>query len=43
MINFYLNQDEDEVTSVNTVDIRSINWKDDLMKKTIPWVIEDDE
>ena len=43
MINFYLNQDEDEVTSVSTVHIRSINWKDDLMKKTIPWVIEDDE
>ena len=43
MINSYLNQDEDEVTSVNTVDIRSINWKDNLMEKAVSWVIEDDE
>ena len=42
-INSYLNQDEYEVTSVNTADIRCINWKDNLMEKTIPWVIEDDE
>ena len=42
-INSYLNQDEYEVTSVNTADIRCINWKDNLMEKTIPFVIEDDE
>ena len=42
-INSYLNQDEYEVTSVNTADIRCINWKHNLMEKTIPWVIEDDE
>ena len=42
-INSYLNQDEYEVTSVNTADIRCINWKDNLMEKTIPWVIEGDE
>ena len=42
-INSYLNQDEYEVTSVNTADIRCINWKDNLMEKTIPWVTEDDE
>ena len=42
-INSYLNQDEYEVTSVNTADIRCINWKENLMEKTIPWVIEDDE
>ena len=43
MINSYLNHDEDEVTSVNTADIRCINWKDNLMEKTIRWVLEDDE
>ena len=39
--NSYQNQDEDAVTSVNTVDIRSINWREDLRGKTICCVIED--
>ena len=35
----YLNQDKDVVNSVN---IRSINWKGDLREKAIRCVIEDD-
>ena len=33
-IDSYLNQDEDAVISVNMVDIRSINWKEDLKEKS---------
>ena len=42
-VNTYLHQDKYEVTSVNTVDIRSINWKEDLREKPILCVIEDDD
>ena len=41
-IDAYQNQEEDASTSVNTVDIRSINWREDLRKKAIGRVIEDD-
>ena len=42
-VDFYLNQDEDAVTSVNTVDIHSINWKEDMREKTICFAIEGDD
>ena len=42
MITLCLNQDKDEVTSVKTVNICSINWKDNLREIAILWVIEDD-
>ena len=29
----YLNQDEDAIISVNTVDIHSINWKEKIREK----------
>ena len=42
-VDSYLNQDKESVTSVNSVDIRSINWKEDLREKAIRCVIEDDD
>ena len=42
-VDFYLNQDEDAVTSVNTVDIYSMNWKEDMSEKTIYFAIEGDD
>ena len=39
-VDFKLKQDED---LTNMVDIRSINWKEDLREKTIRCVIEDDD
>ena len=42
-VDFYLNQDEDAITSVNAVDIRSINWKENLREKTICCAIENDD
>ena len=41
-IDSFLNQDKDVVTSVNTVDIRSIYRKEDPREKTICCVIKDD-
>ena len=32
-VDSYLNQDEDAVTSVDTVDIHSMNWREDMMEK----------
>ena len=43
IVGSYLNQDEHGVTSINTVDIHSINWKEDLREKAIHCVIEDDD
>ena len=42
-INSYLNQDEDAVTSVHAVNIRSINSKENLREKVICCVIKDDD
>ena len=42
-VDCYLNQDESGVTSVIAVDIRSINWKEELREKAIRCVIQDDE
>ena len=42
-VDSYLNQDEDAVTSVDTVDIHSMNWRENMMEKAIRFVIEDDE
>ena len=39
----YLNQDQDAVISVSTVDIRCINWKEEMREKEIRWVIEVDD
>ena len=39
-VDSYLNQDEDGVTSVNTVDIHSMNWKEDMSEKAIRFAIE---
>ena len=39
-VDFELKEDED---LINMVDIRSINWKEDLREKTIRCVIEDDD
>ena len=39
----YLNQDEDAVTSVNTVDMHSMNWKEDMREKAIRFTIEGDD
>ena len=41
-VDSYLNQDEDAVTSVDTVDIHSMNWREDLMEKEIRFAIEED-
>ena len=42
-VDSYLNQDEDDVTSVNTVDIHSMNWKEDIREKAICFAIEGDD
>ena len=42
-VDSYLNQDEDAVTSVNTVDIHSMNWKEDMREKAICFAIEADD
>ena len=42
-VDSYLNQDEDVVTSVNMVNIHSINWKDDMREKAIRLAIEGGE
>ena len=42
-VDSYLNQDEDAVTSVNTVDIHSVNWKEDMREKAIRFAIEGDD
>ena len=42
-VDSYLNQDEDAVTSVNTVDIHSMNWKEDIREKAICFAIEGDD
>ena len=39
----YLNQGEGAVTSVNTVDIHSMNWKEDMREKAIRLAIEGDD
>ena len=40
-VDSYLNQDEDAVTSVDTVDILSMNWREDMMEKSICFAIEE--
>ena len=42
-VNSYLNQDEDAVTSVNTVDIHSMNWEEGMREKAILFSIEGDD
>ena len=42
-VDFYLNQDENAVTSVDTVDINSMNWREDMMEKGIRFAIEEDD
>ena len=42
-VDSYLNQDEDVVTSVDTVDIDSMNWREDMMEKAIPFVNEEND
>ena len=42
-VDSYLNQDEGAVTSVNTVDIHSMNWKEDMREKAIRFAIEGDD
>ena len=42
-VDSYLNQDEDAVTSVDTVDIHSMNWREDMMEKAIRFAIEEDD
>ena len=42
-VDSYLNQDEDAVTSVNTVDIHLMNWKEDMREKAIRFAIEGDD
>ena len=42
-VDSYLNQDKDDVTSVNTVDIHSMNWKEDIREKAICFAIEGDD
>ena len=42
-VDSYLNQDEDAVTSVDTVDIHSMNWWEDMMEKAIRFAIEGDD
>ena len=42
-VDSYLNQDEYAVTSVNTVDIHSMNWKEDMTEKAIRFVIKGDD
>ena len=42
-VDSYLNQGEDAVTSVDTVDIHSMNWREDMMEKAIRFAIEEDD
>ena len=42
-VDSYLNEDEGAVTSVNTVDIHSVNWKEDMREKAIRFAIEGDD
>ena len=42
-VDSYLNQGENAVTSVNMVDIHSMNWKEDKREKTIHFAIEGDD
>ena len=42
-VDSYLNQDEDAVTSVDTVDIHSTNWKENLRDTAIRCAIEGDD
>ena len=42
-VDSYLNQDEVTVTSVNTVDIQSMIWKEDMGEKAIRFAIEGDD
>ena len=42
-VDSYLNQDEDAVTSVNTVNIHSMNWKEDMREKAIRFAFERDD
>ena len=42
-VDSYLNQDEDAVTSVDTVDIHSMNWREDMMEKSVRLAIEEDD
>ena len=42
-VDSYLNQDEDAVTSLNMVDIHSMNWKEDMREKAICFAIKADE
>ena len=42
-VDSYLNQGENAVTSVNMVDIHSMNWKKDKREKTIHFAIEGDD
>ena len=42
IIDYYLSQDEDAVTSVNKVDICPINWKEVLREKATRCVTDDD-
>ena len=42
-VDSYLNQDEDAVTSVDTVDIHSMNWREAMTEKAIRFAIEEDD
>ena len=42
-VDSYLNRDEDAATSVNTIDINSMNWKEDMREKAIHFTIEGDD
>ena len=42
-VDSYLNQDEDAVASVNTVDIHSVNWKEDMRERAVRFAIERDD
>ena len=42
-VDSYLNQDKGAVTSVNTVDIHSMNWKEDMREKAIRFATEGDD
>ena len=43
MVDSHLNQGEDAIISAITVDIRSINWKEELKEKANCCVIENDD
>ena len=42
-VDSFLNQEEDAVTSVNTIDTHSMNWKEGMRKKAIRLAIEGDD